>query len=127
MAGERSGKHNTTMITFRVNSYEKASIEERIKASGMRKQDYIVRSCIYNRVCVVGKKENIEVLRSELQEMQTVLEEVAKDLKAEKSAISKEGIESMIERYLAFLDAALWMMKGSSYLWEEKKDEREGK
>lgn len=127
MAGERSGKHNTTMIAFRVNSYEKASIEERIKASGMRKQDYIVRSCIYNRVCVVGKKENIEVLRSELQEMQTVLEEVAKDLKAEKSAISKEGIESMIEWYLAFLDAALWMMKGSSYLWEEKKDEREGK
>lgn len=127
MAGERSGKHNTTTIAFRVNSYEKASIEERIKASGMRKQDYIVRSCIYNRVCVVGKKENIEVLRSELQEMQTVLEEVAKDLKAEKSAISKEGIESMIERYLAFLDAALWMMKGSSYLWEEKKDEREGK
>lgn len=127
MAGERSGKHTTTTIAFRVNSYEKASIEERIKASGMRKQDYIVRSCIYNRVCVVGKKENIEVLRSELQEMQTVLEEVAKDLKAEKSAISKEGIESMIERYLAFLDAALWMMKGSSYLWEEKKDEREGK
>lgn len=127
MAGERSGKHNTTTIAFRVNSYEKASIEERIKASGMRKRDYIVRSCIYNRVCVVGKKENIEVLRSELQEMQTVLEEVAKDLKAEKSAISKEGIESMIERYLAFLDAALWMMKGSSYLWEEKKDEREGK
>ena len=103
MAGERSGKHTTTTIAFRVNSYEKASIEERIKASGMRKQDYIVRSCIYNRVCVVGKKENIEVLRSELQEMQTVLEEVAKDLKAEKSAISKEGIESMIERYLAFL------------------------
>ncbi|MFZ2944241.1 MAG: hypothetical protein WA042_02355 [Blautia wexlerae] len=48
MAGDRHGKHNTTTISFRVNSYEKATIEERVKVSGMKKQDYIVRSCIYN-------------------------------------------------------------------------------
>lgn len=57
MASERHGKHNTTTIGFRVNSYEKACIEERVRASGMKKQDYIVRSCIYNHVCVVGKKK----------------------------------------------------------------------
>ena len=123
MASDRHGKHNTTTIGFRVNSYEKACIEERVRASGMKKQDYIVRSCIYNHVCVVGKKENIEILRSEMREMNLVLE----DLKSEKPVISEEGLDSMTERYLAFLDAALWMMKGSSYLWEEKKDEREGK
>lgn len=61
MAGDRHGKHNTTTISFRVNSYEKATIEERVKASGMKKQDYIVRSCVYNHVCVVGKRENIEM------------------------------------------------------------------
>ena len=44
MASERHGKHNTTTISFRVNSYEKASIEERVKASGMKKQDYIRQS-----------------------------------------------------------------------------------
>lgn len=93
----------------------------------MKKQDYIVRSCIYNHVCVVGKKENIKILRSEMREMNLVLEDVARDLKSEKPVISEEGLDSMTERYLAFLDAALWMMKGSSYLWEEKKDEREGK
>lgn len=32
MAGDRHGKHNTTTISFRVNSYEKATIEERLKA-----------------------------------------------------------------------------------------------
>ena len=48
MAGDRHGKHNTTTISFRVNSYEKATIEERVKVSGMKKQDYIVRSCIQN-------------------------------------------------------------------------------
>lgn len=41
MAGDRHGKHNTTTISFRVNSYEKATIEERVKVSGMKKQDYM--------------------------------------------------------------------------------------
>ena len=88
MAGDRHGKHNTTTISFRVNSYEKATIEERVKVSGMKKQDYIVRSCIYNHVCVVGKKETIEIIRSEMREMSLVLEDVAKDLKSEKPVIS---------------------------------------
>ena len=37
MAGDRHGKHNTTTISFRVNSYEKATIEERVKVSGMNR------------------------------------------------------------------------------------------
>lgn len=113
MAGDRHGKHNTTTISFRVNSYEKATIEERVKVSGMKKQDYIVRSCIYNHVCVVGKKETIEIIRSEMKEMSLVLEDVAKDLKSEKPVISEPVLDSMTERYLAFLEAALWMLKGS--------------
>ena len=32
MAGDRHGKHNSTTVAFRVNSYEKATIEERLKA-----------------------------------------------------------------------------------------------
>ena len=114
MAGDRHGKHNTTTISFRVNSYEKATIEERVKVSGMKKQDYIVRSCIYNHVCVVGKKETIEIIRSEMREMSLVLEDVAKDLKSEKPVISEPALDSMTERYLAFLEAALWMLKGSN-------------
>ena len=127
MASDRHGKHNTTTIAFRVNSYEKATIEERVKASGMKKQDYIVRSCIYNHVCVVGKLENIEILRSEMKEMNLVLEDVATDLQSEKPTISEEGLDSMMERYRAFLDAILWMLKGSSYLWEDKENGRESK
>lgn len=118
---------NTTQrpFLFGMNSYEKATIEERVKVSGMKKQDYIVRSCIYNHVCVVGKKETIEIIRSEMKEMSLVLEDVAKDLKSEKPVISEPVLDSMTERYLAFLEAALWMLKGSSYLWEDKKDGRE--
>ena len=36
-------------------------------------------------------------------------------------------MESMTERFLAFLDAMLWMLKGSKYLWEEKDNERNSK
>ena len=39
-----------------------------------------------------------------------------------KPVISEPVLDSMTERYLAFLEAALWMLKGSSYLWEDKKD-----
>lgn len=49
MTSDKHGKHNTTTISFRVNSYEKATIEERVKVSGMKKQDYIVRSCMLRR------------------------------------------------------------------------------
>ena len=112
MAGDRHGKHNTTTISFRVNSYEKATIEERVKVSGMKKQDYIVRSCIYNHVCVVGKKETIEIIRSEMREMSLVLEDVAKDLKSEKPLISEPALDSMTERYLMVCiisrDSASW-------------------
>ena len=54
MASDRHGKHNKPTIAFRVTPYEQQVINERVKASGMKKQDYIVRSCIYNHVCVVG-------------------------------------------------------------------------
>lgn len=60
-----------------------------------------------------------------MREMSLVLEDVAKDLKSEKPVISEAALDSMTERYLAFLEVALWMLKGSSYLWEDKKDGRE--
>ena len=71
--------------------------------------------------------ENLEILRSEAREMYTVLEEVSKDIKKDSPDLSEQGMESMTERFLAFLDAMLWMLKGSKYLWEEKDNERNSK
>ena len=64
-----SGVHKHPTISFRVSDYERREIDARIKASGMLKKDYFVRSCIYNRVCVVGKKETIYPLVEELRQM----------------------------------------------------------
>lgn len=54
-----SNKHKKPTISFRITDAERKQIEARILASGMMKKDYFVHSCIYNRICVVGKKETI--------------------------------------------------------------------
>ena len=54
-----SNQHKHPTISFRISDSERKQIEARILASGMMKKDYFVRSCIYNRICVVGKKETI--------------------------------------------------------------------
>ena len=54
-----SNQHKHQTISFRISEAERKQIEARILASGMMKKDYFVRSCIYNRICVVGKKETI--------------------------------------------------------------------
>ena len=65
-----SGVHKYPTISFRISPREREEIEAKILASGMSKRDYFVRSCIYNRVCVVGKKELIYQLVEELKIMQ---------------------------------------------------------
>lgn len=52
-----SGVHKYSTISFRVSPREREEIEARILASGLSKKDYFVRSCIYNQVCVVGKRK----------------------------------------------------------------------
>lgn len=46
-----SGTHKYPTISFRISPREREAIEAKIFTSGMKKKDYFVRSCIYNRVC----------------------------------------------------------------------------
>ncbi len=59
-----SGTHKYPTISFRISPREREEIEAKIFASGMKKKDYFVRSCIYNRVCVVGKKRYIRLWKN---------------------------------------------------------------
>lgn len=70
------GKHSEPTIAFRPTSWQKALIEERAKASGMFKKDFIARSCIYSNIVVVGKRERIQRLVDEVQEMQITMKEI---------------------------------------------------
>ena len=113
-----SGVHKNPTISFRITAEERRQIEAKIIASGMSKKDYFVRSCIYNRVCVVGKKETVYRLVEELREMQTVIRDVAEQLRKEEITLTNEGLQEMQTDFLNMLKAILWMLDGASYLWE---------
>ena len=113
-----SGVHKNPTISFRITEDERRQIEAKIIASGMSKKDYFARSCIYNRVCVVGKKETVYRLVEELREMQTVIQEVAEQLREEETTLTNEGLQEMQTDFLNMLKAILWMLDGARYLWE---------
>ena len=113
-----SGTHKYPTISFRISPREREEIEAKIFASGMKKKDYFVRSCIYNRVCVVGKKETVYQIVEKLQEMQSRMEELAEQIKGEKPEVATEEIRELQTSYEDMLKAILWMLDGAKYLWQ---------
>ena len=113
-----SGTHKYPTISFRISPREREEIEAKIFASGMKKKDYFVRSCIYNRVCVVGKKETVYQIVEKLQEMQNRMEELAEQIKGEKPEVATEEIKELQTSYEDMLKAILWMLDGAKYLWQ---------
>ena len=93
-------------------------IEAKILASGLSKKDYFVRSCIYNRVCVVGKKELVYQLVEELKIMQTNIREVTEQFEKTEVDLTPEGLEDMRNDCLDMLKAILWVLDGAKYLWQ---------
>lgn len=113
-----SGTHKYPTISFRISPREREEIEAKIFASGMKKKDYFVRFCIYNRVCVVGKKETVYQIVEKLQEMQSRMEELAEQIKGEKPEVTAEEIRELQTTYEDMLKAILWVLDGAKYLWQ---------
>ena len=113
-----SGTHKYPTISFRISPKEREEIEAKIFASGMKKKDYFVRSCIYNHVCVVGKKETVYQIVEKLQEMQNRMEELAEQIKDEKPEVTTEEIRELQTTYEDMLKAILWVLDGAKYLWQ---------
>jgi hypothetical protein len=120
-----SGVHKYPTISFRVSDRERDMIEAKILASGMQKKDYFVRSCIYNRICVVGKKEVIYQLVEELQNMQTNISELVRQLEQQDVTLTDEGLEDMRNDCMDMLQAIISMLDGARYLWQGTKEEKE--
>ncbi len=114
-----SGTHKYPTISFRISPREREEIEAKIFASGMKKKDYFVRSCIYNHVCVVGKKETVYQIVEKLQEMQSRMEELAGQIKGERPEVTTEEIRELQAAYEDMLKAILWMLDGAKYLWQD--------
>ncbi|KAB1438505.1 plasmid mobilization protein [Candidatus Galacturonibacter soehngenii] len=117
-----SGVHKNPTLSFRISEREREEIEAKIVVSGLNKKDYFVRSCIYNHICVVGKKELIYKLVRELRMMMDTLQEVTKQFEQSEVFLSKDGLEDMRIEYLNLLKAMIWMLDGAKYLWQDNKE-----
>lgn len=115
-----SGVHKYPTISFRVSSREREIIEARILASGMAKNDYFIHSCIYNRICVVGKKELIYLLVEELKSMRMDFRKVAEQYEKEEVTLTFDEVEDIKNNCLDMLKAILNLLDGAKYLWENE-------
>lgn len=113
-----SGTHKYPTISFRISPRERQEIEAKIFVSGMKKKDYFIRSCIYNRVCVVGKKETVHQIVEKLQDMENHMDELSQRINEEKPNITVGEIRELQEAYEDLLKAILWMLDGAKYLWQ---------
>lgn len=90
----------------------------------MMKKDYFVRSCIYNRICVVGKKETIyplvqtvNALYLQLLEMHKTFVGYCQDQNPDNLPTSNE-IAELQTSYNNMLSAIIDLLDGAKYLWE---------
>ena len=116
-----SNQHKNPTISFRITDAERKQIEARILASGMMKKDYFVRSCIYNRICVVGKKETIYPLVQTVNALYLQLLEMQKAFTTANTSHtlpSSEAIKELQIEYTNMLTAIIDLLDGAKYLWE---------
>ena len=85
----------------------------------------IVRSCIYNRICVVGKKEVIYKLVEKLQNMQTNISVLVKQLEQKEVTLTADGLADMRNDCMDILQAIIAMLDGAKYLWQEVQVDKE--
>ena len=117
-----SNQHKNPTISFRISDAERKQIEARILASGMMKKDYFVRSCIYNHICVVGKKETIYPLVQTVNALYLQLLEMQKAFtttdRTPYTLPSSDEIKELQTEYTNMLSAIIDLLDGAKYLWE---------
>lgn len=118
-----SNQHKHLTISFRVSDAERKQIEARILASGMMKKDYFVRSCIYNRICVVGKKETIYPLVQTVNALYLQLLEMHKAFVGYCQDQNPDNLPTRMKLQscrpaIIMLSAIIDLLDGAKYLWE---------
>ena len=124
-----SNQHKHPTISFRISDAERKQIEARILASGMMKKDYFVRSCIYNHICVVGKKETIYPLVQTVNALYLQILDMQKAFTSSDRNIdtlpSSDDIKELHTEYTNMLTAIIDMLDGAKYLWEGDRNEQQ--
>ena len=123
-----SNIHKNPTISFRLTPYERKEIEARIKASGLSKRIFYTRSCLYNRICVVGKKETILPLVDEIELLyhrlldlgQSIITFGSQDIIPKDVSLFQDEINELQEDLSAMLKAVVTLLDGAKYLWQNE-------
>lgn len=114
------GVHKNPTIAFRVDDWQRALIEERVKQSGLLKKDFIARSCIYSNIVVIGKKENIQRIVDSAKEMTEVFEDIVRQLLSGDFSCSDKAYEELHDDILAVAITVVDILNGASYLFDKE-------
>ena len=123
-----SNVHKNQTISFRPSPYERKEIEARIKASGLSKKIFYTRSCLYDRICVVGKKETVLPLVAEVELLyhrlldleQNIFSFNSQEIIPKDVALFHDEINELQEDFTAMLKALISLLDSAKYLWESK-------
>lgn len=110
-------------IAFRPSEWARALIDQRAALSGLYKKDFITRSCVYSNIVVVGKEENIQRIVDAVQELRTVMIEIAGQIQSGDFILSDESYEELKQDYLALAITLVEILDGAAYLFEKKPPE----
>ena len=109
-------------------------IGEKALISGLTKKDFVTRSCINSKICVVGSLENIKYILDAIREMRYSLIEIGERLSSEKLAegegnagefpISNNSFIEMSLRNAILCSIIVDILDGSVYLFDKEAPER---
>ena len=83
------------------------------------KKDFITRSCVYSNIVVVGKEENIQRIVDAVQELRTVMIEIAGQIQSGDFILSDESYEELKQDYLALVITLVDILDGAAYLFDK--------
>ena len=69
---EKARKRNV-IVNFRVSQKEKELIDRRIELSGLKKSDYFIESCLYQKILVKGNIRTSDTMREQLGKITEIL------------------------------------------------------
>lgn len=72
--GKKARKRNV-ILNFRVTEQEKNLIEKRIELSGLKKSDYFIESCLYQKILVKGNICTSDKMKEQLARIADALKE----------------------------------------------------
>ncbi|QUA54648.1 plasmid mobilization protein [Aristaeella lactis] len=88
---DRQGRWRSRTVAFRISPEEDAALNERVRLSGLTKQDYIIKRVLEKNIVVMG---NPRVHKALSEKMTEILQRL-KDLPEDRKPIEPEFWESI--------------------------------